>query len=238
MTDTVATPIRVLVFGALRERLGGADVVVPPGPATVAEVWDALAAAHPSAHLRRDFVRCARNLAYCDWNSAVEAGDEVAFMPPVCGGVGDDPGEAGVLVVLTDEPIAVDALLAGAGDAHDGAVGCFVGRVRDRSDGLAVHALDYEAYAPMALVVMRRIAVESRRRHRLTSVAVVHRLGRLLVGDVAVAVVTASPHRAAAIDACREVIEAVKADVPIWKREHTAVGTHWVDARHAEVAHG
>ncbi len=234
------TAIRVLVFGSLRDRLGAEEIRVLEPATTVAEVWAAVAGADPSLRARCGSIRCARNLEYCDWDSPVKPGDEVAFMPPVCGGASDpsDQDQPGVTVALTADPIAVDALLAAAGGAGDGAVACFLGRVRDHSEGVAVHALDYDAYAPMALAVMRHIAEEVRGRHRLSTVAVVHRVGELAVGDVAVAVVTASAHRAAALDACRELIEAVKADVPIWKGEHTAVGTHWVDARHAEAAHG
>ncbi len=134
-------------------------------------------------------------------------------------------------VSLTDQPIDVAGLLDRAGSAADGAVACFIGRVRDHAGGEEVHRLDYQAYEPMALSEMRRIAVEARRRLDLSSVILVHRTGDLPVGEVAVAVVTTSAHRAAALDGCRDVIDSVKSDVPIWKREHTTRGARWVDAR-------
>lgn len=236
VTITTAPGIRVLLFGSLRERLGPAELSVTEPATTVAELWEVVVAHHSVARAERSSIRCARNLEYCEWDAQVAPGDEVAFMPPVCGGATGD-GEDGVTVALSDQPIAVDTLLMQAGDDHDGAVACFVGRVRDHNDGAMVHALEYQAYAPMALSMMRRIALEARERHGLTTITLVHRLGALAVGDVAVAVVTSSPHRSSALDSCREVIEAVKAEVPIWKREHTADGTDWVDARCTSGAH-
>lgn len=225
-------PVRALVFGSLRERVGQPEVLIDGPVITVADVWAALVRAHPRAESERGALRCARNLEYCDWQTAVASGDEVAFLPPVCGGActGDDRA---VHVRLSGDPIVVDQLLARAGGSADGAVACFVGRVRDHNEGAAVVRLDYQAYAPMAEALMHRIAAAARERHQLSSIAVVHRVGELSVGEAAVVVVTASPHRAAALDACREVIDAVKADVPIWKREHTAAGARWLDARHA-----
>lgn len=227
--DSTDQTVRVLLFGALRERLRRAELIVHQPVSTVAEVWDAVTAARPDVARMRDSVRCARNLDYCTWETPVSDRDEVAFMPPVCGGASDDA--AGVSVTLTDQPIDVGALLDHAGTDEDGAVACFLGRVRDRSDGEAVHRLDYEAYTSMALAEMRRIAATARDRHGVTTVALVHRTGALAVGEIAVAVVTTSAHRGAALDSCRDVIDAVKRDVPIWKREHRADGARWVDAR-------
>lgn len=138
---------------------------------------------------------------------------------------------AGVVVDLVEEAIDVAALLNQAGEDGDGAIASFVGRVRNHSDGAAVHQLDYQAYRPMALSEMQRIAIDAHDRCRLSSVTLVHRIGALLVGDVAVTVITSAPHRGAALDGCREIIEAVKRDVPIWKREHVPGGARWVDGR-------
>jgi molybdopterin synthase catalytic subunit/molybdopterin converting factor small subunit len=225
-----ARSVRVLLFGALRDRLRCAEMVVREPVSTVAELWDVVTRQRPDVAAVRHTVRCARNLDYCGWDAPVTMGDEVAFMPPVCGGAGDR--SAAVSVTLTDAPIDVSLVLEQAGDAGDGAVACFIGRVRKEAEGGTVHRLDYEAYEPMALSEMRRIAEGCRRRHRLTTVTLVHRLGALRVGEVAIAVVTAAPHRAEAFDGCREVVESVKSEVPIWKREHVAAGARWVDARH------
>jgi molybdopterin synthase catalytic subunit len=229
-------PIRVLLFGALRDRAGRGSVSVDGTAAsTVSELWSVVAADHALTVADVSSLRCARNLEYCAWDAAVLPGDEVAFMPPVCGGAeGED---SRVVVAIAAEPIAVDQLLADAGDTRDGAVACFIGRVRNHNDGERVSALEYEVYEPMAVVVMRRIAADARRRHQLSSVTVVHRTGALAVGDVAVVVITSSTHRDAALRACHEVIDAVKAEAPIWKREHTERGARWVDARHLDGAH-
>jgi molybdopterin synthase catalytic subunit len=135
---------------------------------------------------------------------------------------------------LTHDPINVAALIATVPCRADGAVAVFTGIVRDHSDGRPVLGLDYEAYTPMAERELHRIAAETLTLYRLNGMAVVHRTGSLRIGEVSVVVVCASPHRDAALDACRHAIEAVKRDVPIWKREHHADGAHWVDARAAE----
>ncbi|MBJ7593952.1 MAG: molybdenum cofactor biosynthesis protein MoaE [Candidatus Dormibacteraeota bacterium] len=138
---------------------------------------------------------------------------------------------AGVVVDLVEEAINVAALLNHVGEDGDGAVASFIGRVRNHSDGAPVHQLDYQAYGPMALSEMRRIAIEARDRFGLSAVTVIHRVGALLVGEAAVVVITTAPHRGAALDGCRQIIEAVKRDVPIWKREHVPGGARWVDGR-------
>ncbi|MEO8897895.1 MAG: molybdenum cofactor biosynthesis protein MoaE [Candidatus Dormibacter sp.] len=230
---TMNRAIRVLLFGSLRERMGR-EVLVRLAGGTVSDVWESVTAQCAGGRPSRIGLRCARNLEFCSWDDVVQPGDELAFMPPVCGGSTDDEV---VSVALTDAPIDAGALLNSAGSDEDGAVACFVGRVRNHSNGALIHALDYEAYGPMALSTMRTIARDACARHGLSTIVLVHRVGALAVGDVAVVVVASSAHRAAALDACSEVVEAVKADVPIWKREHTAAGARWVDARGAVGTH-
>ena len=108
----------------------------------------------------------------------------------------------------------------------------FVGRVRDHSDGVAVHRIDYEAYAEMAEVEMLRIGKELRDRGGISTITIVHRTGALLIGDASVVVVVAAPHRDTAFAACQEALELIKTTVPVWKREHRDDGARWVDARH------
>jgi len=111
----------------------------------------------------------------------------------------------------------------------DGGIALFVGVVRDHNEGKAVTSLEYEAYLPMAEKEMGRIAEAVSRAHPEAILAMRHRIGRLQIGDVAVAVVAAAPHREEAFAACREGIEAIKARVPIWKREHGPDGAVWVE---------
>jgi molybdopterin synthase catalytic subunit len=132
------------------------------------------------------------------------------------------------LVRLVHEPIDV-ASLAGA-TAADGAVCLFVGFVRNENRGRAVLRLEYEAYEEMALPWMEEIAAETGRRFPVTDVRLVHRLGRLEIGEASVVVAVSSPHRAEAFAACRFAIDTLKAKVPIWKKELYADGAAWLDA--------
>ena len=131
------------------------------------------------------------------------------------------------MIALTRDPIDIDAL--GAPAAQDGAACTFLGVVRDHNAGRAVTHLEYEAFEEMALPLMEEIATEARRRWPITSIAIVHRLGRLEIGEASVAVVVFSPHRAEAFDACRYAIDTLKATVPIWKKEFYADGALWLD---------
>lgn len=130
---------------------------------------------------------------------------------------------------VVQAPIDAAALLAEATAPSDGAALLFLGVVRDENDGRAVTHLEYEAYAAMAEQKMRQIADEARERWPVGAVSVVHRVGRLAVGEASVAIVVASPHRAEAYEASRYVIEELKRRVPVWKREGYADGeTGWV----------
>jgi molybdopterin synthase catalytic subunit len=128
---------------------------------------------------------------------------------------------------LVRDPIDV-AALAGASPS-DGAVCLFVGVVRNENHGRAVLRLEYEAYEEMALPLLEEIAEETRRLYPVTDVRLVHRLGRLEIGEASVAVAVASPHRAEAFAACRFAIDTLKARVPIWKKELYADGSAWLD---------
>jgi molybdopterin synthase catalytic subunit len=131
------------------------------------------------------------------------------------------------LVRLVREPIDLAALQSAS--AADGAVCLFVGVVRNENRGREVVGLEYEAYEEMALPLMEEIAAETRRRFPVTRVSLVHRLGSLAIGDPSVAVAVASPHRDEAFQACRHTIDTLKAKVPIWKKEHYADGSAWLD---------
>jgi molybdopterin synthase catalytic subunit len=133
------------------------------------------------------------------------------------------------MVRLQDGSIDVAALLSETRGDGDGAIALFLGTVRNLNAGRRVLFLEYEAYPGMAEREMERIAAEAVSRFGVTQVAIVHRVGRLAIGDVSVAVVVAAPHRAAAMDACRFAIDAVKFSVPIWKREHGDGGAVWIE---------
>jgi molybdopterin synthase catalytic subunit len=131
------------------------------------------------------------------------------------------------MVGLTREPIDAGALTAAT--AADGAVCLFLGVVRNENGGRPVRHLEYEAYEEMALPLMEQIAAETRRRWPVTDVRIVHRLGRLEIGEASVAIAVTAPHRGAAFEACRYAIDTLKATVPIWKKEFYADGAVWLE---------
>jgi molybdopterin synthase catalytic subunit len=132
-------------------------------------------------------------------------------------------------VEIIEATIDAEAIVAGVKAGSDGAVCVFDGIVRDNTRGRQTLYLDYEAYRDMALEQMQRLAAQAVEKFGIREVALVHRLGRLAVGETSVLIVVASPHRAAAFDACRWLIDTLKKTVPIWKRETFADGTVWSD---------
>lgn len=212
--------VTIRCFAVLRELAFDRGELQLPDAATLADAWNAVVAEHRGLTPHRPFVRAARNGAYADWETQLLDGDQVAFLPPVSGGA----AESG----LTDGPIDVSALEAGVAGSPHGALVTFVGRARDRADdGRTVLELEYEAYPEMATAVLREISAEAEARWPGSAVAVVHRTGLVPIGEAAVAIVAAAPHRSEAYEASRFVIEAIKQRLPIWKRERFADGTEW-----------
>jgi len=213
--------VRSRCFATLRELSAArSDLDLAPD-ASVSDAWGALVSRHPRLAAHRPYTQPARNGTAVSWDEALAEGDEVAFLPPVSG------GSDRLLVGLTDGPIDVEALERIAEVAH-GAVVTFVGRARNRADdGREVLELEYEAYAEMADATLRAVAAEVADRWPDGALAVVHRTGAVPIGEAAVAIVTAAPHRADAYEANRYVIEAIKQRLPIWKLERFADGTQW-----------
>jgi molybdopterin synthase catalytic subunit len=142
-----------------------------------------------------------------------------------------------VFVGLRDTPISVDEALEHVRHSGAGGTAVFLGTVRDHNDGRVVTKLEYEAYASMAVAEMQRIGEEIVQELPGVRVAVLHRVGALLIGDVAVICVASAVHRAEAFTACRRLIDRVKARVPIWKREHGPEGAYWVGWEDARCGH-
>lgn len=211
--------VTVRCFATLRElATDRTKLELAPG-AVVNDAWVALAEAHPGLGPHRPFVRAALNGEYATWEAPLGDGDQVAFLPPVSGG-----GPSG----LTDGVIDVASLEASVASSRHGAVVSFVGRARDRADdGREVLELEYEVYPEMATSVLAEIVQAAEERWAGSVAAVVHRVGVVPIGEAAVAIVTAAPHRSDAYDANRFVIEAIKERLPIWKRERFADGTEW-----------
>lgn len=125
---------------------------------------------------------------------------------------------------ITRDRISADSVLALVGGPADGAIDLFLGVVRDNNEGSAVSGMHYDAYVEMAEQVLRAIVEEAAARPGVGSVAAVHRIGELAVGEASVAIAASAPHRAEAFDACRSVIEEIKKRLPVWKKEHYAAG--------------
>ena len=162
------------------------------------------------------------NQEYAGRTHPLADGDEVAILPPVSGGVAEP-------VAIVTDAIATEAILSGIKAGGDGAVCVFDGIVRDNTRGRQTLHLDYEAYHGMALKQMHSLRLEALSRFPVREVVIVHRLGRLLVGETSVLIAVASAHRGAAFDACRWAIDTLKKTVPIWKHEHFVDGAVWPD---------
>jgi len=227
--------VRVLPFGVLKESLGSVEFTVElAGETTVAELLARLGANHPAVQLRG--IAVSVNAEYANPSQVLRDADEVGLLPPVSGGTAraasvSDEGGGGALILteLTREPIDAVKLVATAKKGEDGAVVVFDGIVRNNSRGRQTLYLDYEAYEEMAAKQMSELAQEARSRFDVRQVTVVHRLGRLVVGETSVLIVVASAHRAQAYDASRWLIDTLKKTVPIWKKETFVDGAVWAD---------
>jgi molybdopterin synthase catalytic subunit len=237
--------VRVLPFGVSKDWLGAAVAIVElPEGASVADLLERLRAGLPALlsaqeHVLRG-IAVSVNAEYATAGHVLSDGDEVGLLPPVSGGTAR-PGAArtagapdqsmreSTVIALTREPIDAEKLVAAAKHGEDGAVAVFDGIVRNNTRGRQTLHLDYEAYEEMALKQMRELAGQARERFGVRQVTMVHRLGRLEVGETSVLIVVASAHRGPAFDACRWLIDTLKKTVPIWKKETFVDGAVWAD---------
>ena len=220
--------IRVLYFAVFREKLGRDHDVVALAPgARVCDAIDALAVRHAAIGQLRGNVRVAVNEEFADDERELADGDELALIPPVAGGV-DEPRPDERHVKLLATPLSLDRCIAAVGGAGMGGIVTFTGMVRRHSRGTLVDHLEYEAYGPMAVREMMRLCDEIEAEIAGTRLAVEHRVGRLEIGDIAVVIAAAAPHRAEAFTACRAMIDRLKERVPIWKKEVGDDGAEWI----------
>ena len=206
--------ITVKLFAGLRERAGASerDLELDVG-ARVADVWTPLGLGDEPEGLLY-----AVNKEYAAPDRRLSDGDEVALIPPVSGGD----------FRLTADPIDVGAVIAEVADQQAGAVATFLGTTRARSRGRTVLHLEYEAYEGMAEKVMEEIADTLRERYELCRIAITHRVGRVGIGETSVAIAVSAPHREHALAACKEAIDTLKVDVPLWKKEIYEGGEEWI----------
>ena len=233
--------VRVLYFGAARDDAGREEEQLEVGaPATAASVFEEVLNAHPALRRFGRSLLVAVNEEYAGGEAKVIAGDEIAVFPPVSGGAEagahDEPqGEAEAdFFELTTDPINVGAVArrivpprCGATVTLDGYARRFT---RGRSETLY---LVYEAYAPMALSEMRRLGQQAHEKFEIAHVGIVHRTGRLEIGETSVVISVSAPHRRAAFEACEWAIRELKRTVPIWKKEFFEDGEVWVEGEFA-----
>jgi len=218
----------IKLFATLRERAHTAELTREfPDGATVADIWRQMVVEFPELAGHHDSVGFAVNQEYVEGDFKPRKGDEIAFIPPVSGGADNTPAYVGKITIGRDR-IDVAALEREVADASAGAIVSFTGTTRRDNAGRAVIRLEYEAYEPMALSEMRKLALEAGARWKITRIAIAHRVGVVEIGETSVAVAVSAPHRAEAFEACRFAIDRLKEIVPIWKKEHFEGGEVWI----------
>jgi molybdopterin converting factor subunit 1 len=209
--------VTVRLFAMLRERAGQPELTLelPDG----ARVGDALAQLHGLAEGVP--LVMAVNREYADEERVLDPGDELALIPPVSGG----EARAAPWARVSAEPLSLDSLAERVRDPRAGAVVTFQGVTRE------VERLEYEAYAEMAEQQLATIAADAVERHGLCAAAVEHRVGEVPLTEPSVIVAASAPHRGEAFAGAREIIDRVKAEAPIWKKEVEGAEERWVEGK-------
>jgi MoaE-MoaD fusion protein len=224
--------IRILFFGMLKDLAGrGSDLLNLPEHATLDDVFIHYEKFIPRLGEVAASIAISINQEFAGPESKLKDGDEIAFLPPVSGGSKDPESDIrgrGCSSIVR-ERIIMQTVLAKLKQPADGAAVVFEGVVRDNTRGRRTLYLNYEAYEEMALKQMDSLAGQALQQFSIRDVAIVHRLGRLEIGETSVLIVVASAHRAAAFDACRWLIDTLKRTVPIWKKEYFEDGAVWAD---------
>jgi len=216
--------VRVRLFARYREATGQErlDIEVPDG-GTVETAWSAVVGRHPVLSGYRPFTLFAIGHDYVEAGHPLRPDDELSLFPPVSGGAGGD------IFRVVETPLSPDAIAADVDDPGAGGIVIFSGVVRNETGGRAVKFLEYEAHAPMAEHKMREIGAEIRARWSgVRRVAMLHRIGRLEIGESSVLIGVSAAHRGEAFEACRYAIDTLKRTVPVWKKEHFEDGEVWV----------
>jgi molybdopterin converting factor subunit 1 len=214
--------VRVLFFGVLKDLAGrSSDSLTLPDQATAGDVLEHYETRLTSLKGKLSSIAISVNQEYVGTEAKLHSGDEVALLPPVSGGL--------TRVAIVREKIDTAAELEKIKHPEDGAAVVFEGVVRNHSRGRRTLFLEYEAYEEMARKQMEALAEQALAQFQIRDAALIHRLGRLEIGETSVLIVVASPHRAAAFEACRWLIDTLKRTIPIWKKEHFEDGAVWAD---------
>jgi MoaE-MoaD fusion protein len=243
LSKRVLMKIDVLFFGVLKDAVRqSAETIDLPDGARVRDVLFYYARQAPRFEAMLPSLAISVNQEYSGTDRMLKDGDEVGLLPPVSGGsaqgVGEEPPdpareetpeEVRKEVQIVREPIDTVAVVERLQQPADGAAVIFDGIVRDNTRGRRTLYLEYEAYEAMALKQMESLVDEARARFGVRGASIVHRLGRLQIGETSVLIVVASAHRGAAFEACRWIIDTLKKTVPIWKKEYFEDGAVWAD---------
>lgn len=232
----MALEVQVRLFAGLASAAGTRELLWRGAPpATPADVWRELEEKYPAFARHRHHVKVAVNQNYASWDDVLASGDELAFLTPVSGGSDDGAGPADTAVTgagrrcwVTAEPLSVDEVLRRVNRPEAGAIVLFAGVARRYTGDRVTEHLEYDAYVPMAVSEMEKIAAEVEAQWPGSRVAMVHRTGTVAIGEASVLIAVSAPHRAEAFPAARYAIDRLKERVPIWKKEVWAGGEMWV----------
>jgi len=216
--------VRVHLFARYREAIGRERIELElPEGGTVESAWSAVAERHPELARYRPFTLFAVGHEYVTPAHRLRPDDELCLFPPVSGGSGSDTYR------VVSAPLSPDAIAAAVEDPGAGGIVIFSGVVRNETEGRSVKFLEYEAHAPMAEAKMHEIGEGLRARWPgVRRVAMLHRVGRLEIGEASVLIAVSAAHRAEAFAACEQAIDTLKRTVPVWKKEHFENGEVWV----------
>jgi len=222
--------VRVLLFGVLKDIFQRSeDALELSSGATISDLLDHYRRLAPEQARFFQSLALAVNQQYASPAEVLHEGDEVALLPPVSGGSGTAVRNESYRCEIVRERIPEEEIVNRIKQAEDGAVAVFEGIVRNHTRNRRTLFLDYEAYEPMAMTQMNSLAEKALANYKIREIAIVHRLGRLEIGETSVLIAVASAHRAAAFDACRFAIDTLKRTVPIWKKEYFQDGAVWAD---------
>jgi molybdopterin converting factor subunit 1 len=223
--------VRVLFFGRLKDIVGKSEenAELSEG-ARVEDLFARYGRSFPELAQFRSSVVASVNQEFAEWRVQLSSGDEVAFLPPVSGGstsagAAVEENECALVRNRIDTAEIIEKLKA----PPDGALVVFEGIVRNHSGHQTTLYLEYEAYEAMAVAKMREIGQQMLEKFPIRRFAMIHRLGRLEIGETSVLIVVCSAHRAAAFEACRFGIDTLKSTVPIWKKEFFRDGAAWAE---------
>ena len=222
--------VKVLLFGQLKDIIGRQEESLDLDTgAQLSAVIGYYSDRYPRFHGLQRSIACSINQEYANGLAVLREGDEIGLLPPVSGGKSTQQELRSLHCAIVREPIDLQKVKKNLEHPEDGAALFFEGVVRNNTRGRRTVFLNYEAYDSMALSEMEKLSQAALEQFRVRDVCLIHRLGRLEIGETSVLIGVSSAHRVAAFEACRWLIDALKKTVPIWKKEHFEDGAVWAD---------